>query len=47
MIPRLTAVCGALALLFTLGCGNKGPLFLPQPEASAPKQQQTEESDKN
>jgi predicted small lipoprotein YifL len=34
MIRRLTALCGALALLVTLGCGNKGPLYLPQPDAA-------------
>jgi predicted small lipoprotein YifL len=32
MIQRLTALCGALALLLTLGCGNKGPLYLPPPD---------------
>lgn len=36
MVRRLIALGGALALLFTLGCGNKGPLYLPQPEASPP-----------
>jgi len=30
MNRRLSALCGALALLATLGCGNKGPLYLPQ-----------------
>lgn len=30
MIRHLVAVCGALALLLSLGCGNKGPLYLPQ-----------------
>lgn len=29
MIRRLIAVCGVLALMTTLGCGNKGPLYLP------------------
>ncbi len=29
MIRRLIAVCGVLALITTLGCGNKGPLYLP------------------
>jgi len=37
MIRRLIAVCGVLALLFTLGCGNKGPLYLPQPPADVPQ----------
>jgi predicted small lipoprotein YifL len=31
MTRRLLALCGVLALLFTLGCGNKGPLYLPSP----------------
>jgi len=30
MIRRLIAVCGVLTLLGTLGCGTKGPLYLPQ-----------------
>jgi predicted small lipoprotein YifL len=29
MIGRLIAACGVLVLLTTLGCGNKGPLYLP------------------
>ena len=36
MTRRLTALCGALALLLTLGCGNKGPLYLPQSDSDAP-----------
>ncbi len=34
MIRGLIAICGALALLITLGCGSKGPLYLPKPETS-------------
>lgn len=33
MIRRLIAVCGVLTLLSILGCGNKGPLYLPQENA--------------
>ena len=40
MIRRLIAVCGVLTLLATLGCGNKGPLYLPQDD---PAPQQTDE----
>lgn len=29
MTGRLFAFCGLLVLLTTLGCGNKGPLYLP------------------
>lgn len=45
MIRRLTALCGVLTLLFTLGCGNKGPLYLPQPQADAPQSTDNEKSD--
>ncbi len=41
MTERLVALCGVLTLLATLGCGNKGPLYLPEEGAEAP--QQTEE----
>lgn len=30
MIRRLSVLCGTLLLLATLGCGNKGPLYLPE-----------------
>ena len=30
MIRRLIAFCILLALLAALGCGQKGPLYLPQ-----------------
>ena len=30
MTRRLIATCGLLMLLTTLGCGNKGPLYLPE-----------------
>lgn len=33
MIRRLIALCGVLALLTAQGCGNKGPLYLPQDNA--------------
>jgi predicted small lipoprotein YifL len=29
MTGRLFALCGLLVLLITPGCGNKGPLYLP------------------
>ena len=41
MIRRLIALCGVVTLLATLGCGNKGPLYLPQSDADP--QQKTEE----
>jgi predicted small lipoprotein YifL len=37
MIRRLIAVFGVLMLLATLGCGTKGPLYLP-PETAEPQQ---------
>lgn len=37
MIRRLIAVFGVLTLLSTLGCGTKGPLYLP-PETAEPQQ---------
>ena len=40
MIRRLIAACGVLTLLATLGCGTKGPLYLPQDD---PAPQQTDE----
>lgn len=33
MIRSLIALCAAVALLVALGCGNKGPLYLPQDQA--------------
>ena len=39
MIRRLTALIGTLALLLTLGCGTKGPLYLPQPDAKTQQDQ--------
>ncbi|MCB1802920.1 MAG: lipoprotein [Gammaproteobacteria bacterium] len=36
MVRRLTALAGALLLMFTLGCGTKGPLYLPSPPADKP-----------
>jgi len=37
MIRRLIAAGGAVALLLTLGCGTKGPLYLPKPDQNAPQ----------
>lgn len=34
MLRRFTAVGVVTLLLFTLGCGNKGPLYLPQDTAA-------------
>ena len=35
-MPRcLIALCGVLALLSILGCGNKGPLYLPGGDAGS------------
>ena len=43
MIRRLIGVGGALALLLTLGCGTKGPLYLPQPDRDAAQQTAVEQ----
>lgn len=43
MIRRLIAVCGVLALLATLGCGTKGPLYLPQDDAGPQQSNEQEE----
>jgi len=43
MIRRLIAAGGALALLLTLGCGTKGPLYLPQPDPDAAQQKTVEQ----
>jgi len=47
MIRPLSALCGVLTLLATLGCGNKGPLYLPEeatepPPANLPAEQEKE-----
>jgi predicted small lipoprotein YifL len=34
MTVRLFALCGLLVLLTTLGCGNKGPLYLPDTDSA-------------
>jgi len=39
MIRRLFAFCSIVALLLAQGCGNKGPLYLPQDGAQ--QQQKT------
>lgn len=41
MTRRLVAFCGVLSLLATLGCGNRGPLYLPPGDADP--QRTTEE----
>ena len=43
MTRRLIVFCGVLALLATLGCGNRGPLYLPQGDATP--QQASEKED--
>jgi predicted small lipoprotein YifL len=35
MIRNTITLSGALALLLAAGCGNKGPLYLPQPDTRA------------
>ena len=47
MIRRLIAVCGVLTLLATLGCGNKGPLYLPQDDAEPQQVGEQEEEKEN
>ena len=42
MIRPLTILCIALALSAMLGCGNKGPLYLPE-QATQPQQETEEE----
>ena len=41
MIRRLIILCTVLMLFAVLGCGNKGPLYLPQETAES--QPETEE----
>ena len=41
MIRRLIVLCTVLMLFALLGCGNKGPLYLPQETAES--QAETEE----
>jgi predicted small lipoprotein YifL len=41
MIRRLIVLCTVLTLFAVLGCGNKGPLYLPQETAES--QTETEE----
>ena len=45
MNHRLVALCGVLMLLATLGCGNKGPLYLPQEAADQQQKAETEKDD--
>jgi predicted small lipoprotein YifL len=35
MMRRLTAFCALITLLLTLGCGTKGPLYLPPADSAA------------
>ncbi len=44
MTRRLIVFCGVLALLATLGCGNRGPLYLPQGD-DAPQQASEKEDE--
>ena len=44
MIRRLFVLGGLTLLLFTAGCGNKGPLYLPQ-DAAPQAQETTAQSD--
>ncbi len=41
---RLLVLCALFGLLLTLGCGNKGPLYLPPADGASP--QDAEESEK-
>ena len=46
MIRPLTILCIALALSAMLGCGNKGPLYLPDdPPQSEPTETAVDEED--
>jgi predicted small lipoprotein YifL len=45
MTRRLIVFCGVLALLATLGCGNRGPLYLPQADDAAPQQASEKEDE--
>ena len=45
MTRRLIVFCGVLTLLATLGCGNRGPLYLPQSDAD-PQQTSEKEEEK-
>ncbi len=44
MIRRLFLLGGLTLSLLTLGCGNKGPLYLPQ-DAATPAQEPAAQSD--
>ena len=46
MTRRLIVFCGVLALLATLGCGNRGPLYLPQGDADPQQASEEEEQEK-
>jgi predicted small lipoprotein YifL len=45
MTRRLIVFCGVLTLLATVGCGNRGPLYLPQSDAD-PQQTSEKEDEK-
>lgn len=43
MIQRLIVLCTVLTLFAVLGCGNKGPLYLPQETAESQAETETKE----
>ena len=43
MIRRLVVIGALLGLLFTLGCGNKGPLYLPEDAAADTSEENDEQ----
>lgn len=45
MTRHLLIMCATGALLLVSGCGNKGPLYLPQSDAGPPKAAVTEHED--
>ena len=44
MIRRLFMLVGLMLVLLTMGCGNKGPLYLPQ-DAAEPARDATGQQD--
>lgn len=47
MTRSLTLLAGALLLLSILGCGNKGPLYLPQAAASGSAEATTDDAEQS
>lgn len=45
MIRSLITLCGASALLLVLGCGQKGPLFLPPAQTQAASSEPQSDAD--